>query len=116
MVEEDDLLSRRMKKVKQGENGFTRDQFGIKAYDDEDLKEAREIEAKKFKSYKDTLVGGEGFEFGFQQGNLTLDDGSEQAKGQDMEGEEEFSKFSILEEINGGKPCPNFFILKQEED
>ena len=69
-IEEDDFLSCSTKKVKKGENGFTRDQSGIQTYDDEILKEVREFEVEKLKFYRDKLVGGEGFEIGFQQENL----------------------------------------------
>ena len=75
----------------------------------------------KKKSSKETLVSGEGFA---NEGDMERlyeamhrkDVMNDNQENMDMEEEGDYSSFSIVEEVNYGRPCPNFFISKKEDD
>ena len=77
--------------------------------------------ARKQKYYKDTLVKGERFvKVDSMEDQFDLMNGKEKINGNqvyiDMEEKEDYSGFSIVEEVNCGRPCSNFFISKKDED
>ena len=112
-VEEADLLRRRKNKVRKGGTGYSRDSTGPVEYNEGFLHDHETLHGGQIRSYKETLVGGEGSDediMSSREGDYEQDyDGQEEEEKGDN-----FSGFQVTEGKDEERDCPAFIFSRVE--